>query len=123
MARPEFVPSSEDLELAEKLSGYGVPYEQIAALVGGGIDVQTLTKHCGKQLALGKAKANSKVGMTLFQKAVDGDTTAAIWWSKTQMGWKEAKTIELEHSGHIETTKPIEQLTDDELANIASGGS
>jgi hypothetical protein len=43
----------------------------------------------------GKAKANSKIGQTLFQKATGGDTTAMIWWSKTQMGWKETKEVEV----------------------------
>jgi hypothetical protein len=110
MARPEFVPSQEDRELAETLSGYGVPYEQIAVLVGGGIDVQTLTKHCGTELIKGKAKASTKVGMTLFQKVMDGDTTAAIWWSKTQMGWKETKAVEVEHSGTIDTVKTLDDF-------------
>jgi len=90
-------PTDADRKQVEALSGYGVPIEQIAALVCGGIDADTLTKHFRTELNLGKAKANSKVGQTLFQKAVGGDTTAAIWWSKTQMRWKE--TVVNEHGG------------------------
>jgi len=30
----------------------------------------------------------------LFNKAVNGDTTAAIFWAKTQMGWKETNVQE-----------------------------
>jgi hypothetical protein len=45
----------------------------------------------------GKAKANSQVGRTLFQKATSGDTTAMIWWTKTQMKWSETQKVE--HTG------------------------
>ena len=40
-------------------------------------------------------KANAQVGKTLFQKVMAGDTTAAIWWSKTQMRWAETQKHEL----------------------------
>lgn len=43
----------------------------------------------------GKAKANGQIGKTLFQKAMGGDTTAMIWWSKTQMRWKEVQQHEI----------------------------
>ena len=87
--RPEFEPTPEERKQAEAMAGYGVPHDNIAALIRGGIDSDTLKKHFKQELAQGKAKANAKVGQTLFQKATAGDTTAAIWWSKTQMGWKE----------------------------------
>lgn len=93
MGRPSFKPTQEERKMAETLSGFGVPIEQIAALVRHGIDAETLRKHFKRELTIGKAKANAKVGQTLYQKATSGDdTTAAIWWSKTQMGWKEDKT-------------------------------
>ena len=47
------------------------------------------------ELVSGKAKANGQVGKTLFQKVMAGDTTAAIWWSKTQMRWAETQKHEL----------------------------
>jgi hypothetical protein len=96
MARPEFEPTESDRKLVESMSGYGVPYDQIAALVGDGIHRETLAKHFEKELIQGKAKANAKVSKTLFQKIVDdNDTTAMIWWTKTQMGWKETKEVEV----------------------------
>ena len=94
MARPRFKPTDEERKMVETMSGYGVPFAQIAALTGGGIDEDTLNKHFKRELVQGKAKANSKVGQTLYQKATGGDTSAMIWWSKTQMGWKETQVQE-----------------------------
>lgn len=88
-----FVPTAEERKQVEAMAGYGVPHDHIAALVREGIDSDTLKKHFKTELMQGKAKANAKVGQTLFQKATAGDTTAAIWWSKTQMGWKDSITI------------------------------
>lgn len=88
-----FVPTAEERKQVEAMAGYGVPHDNIAAIVREGIDSDTLKKHFKKELSQGKAKANAKVGQTLFQKATSGDTTAAIWWSKTQMGWKDSVQI------------------------------
>lgn len=91
-----FVPTPEERRQVEAMAGYGVPHEQIAVLIGeDGIDADTLKKHFKNELMQGKAKANAKVGQTLFQKATSGDTTAAIWWSKTQMGWKDTQSHEI----------------------------
>ena len=95
--RPEFEPTDAERKQVEALSGYGLPLDQIAVLVRKGISVDTLTKHFAEELISGKAKANSQVGRTLFQKATGGDTTAMIWWTKTQMKWSEPQKVE--HTG------------------------
>jgi hypothetical protein len=95
--RPAFVPTDEERKQVEAMSGYGVPIEQIGALVRDGIGVDTLRAHFSPELIAGKSKANAKVGQTLFQKVMAGDTTAAIWWSKTQMRW--AETVKQEITG------------------------
>jgi len=95
--RPAFSPTDEERRQVEALSGYGLPQEQIAILIRGGIHLDTLRTHFATELVAGKAKANGQIGKTLFQKAISGDTTAAIWWSKTQMRWKEVQ--QHEHTG------------------------
>ena len=102
--RPEFEPTDAERKQVEALSGYGLPIDQIAVLVRDGIHVETLRKHFATELQSGKAKANAQVGKTLFQKVMAGDTTAAIWWSKTQMRWKE--TQHHEHSSPDGTMSP-----------------
>lgn len=92
--RKPFAPSDKDRERVEAMAGYGVPHEQIASLVGDGIHKETLYKYFRRELDQGKAKANVKIGQTLFQQAVNGNTAAAIWWSKSQMGWRETQQID-----------------------------
>lgn len=93
--RKPFEPTDAERKQVEAMSGYGLPFEQIAILVRDGIDADTLRKYFSKELLAGKAKANSGVGRTLYQKAMGGDTTAMIWWSKTQMRWAETQKHEL----------------------------
>lgn len=94
--RPEFVPTAEERKRVEQLSGFGVPMEQIAALIRHGIHIDTLRARFQEEIVAGKAKANAAVGQTLFQRATSGeDTTAAIWWSKTQMRWAETQKHEV----------------------------
>ena len=93
--RPAFEPTAAERKQVEALSGYGLPIEQIAVLVRDGIHIDTLRAHFSTELVSGKAKANGQVGKTLFQKVMAGDTTAAIWWSKTQMRWAETQKHEV----------------------------
>ena len=94
--RKPFEPTDHERKQVEALAGYGLPIEQIAVLVRDGIDYDTLRKHFAQELISGKAKANAQVGKTLFQKVMAGDTTAAIWWSKTQMRWAETQKHEVD---------------------------
>ena len=93
--RPAFEPTDTERKQVEALSGYGLPIDQIGALIRDGISVDTLRAHFAGEMQSGKAKANAQVGKTLFQKVMAGDTTAAIWWSKTQMRWAETQKHEL----------------------------
>lgn len=91
--RKPFEPTAREREQVEAMAGYGVPHDQIACLVRDGIHHETLYKYFRKDLDQGKAKANAKIGQTLFQQAVNGNTSAAIWWSKSQMGWRETNNM------------------------------
>ena len=95
--RPAFDPTDAERKQVEAMSGYGVPFEQIAVLIGDGISLDTLRTYFPNELVRGKAKANAQVGKGIFQKAMGGDTTAMIWWSKSQMRW--AETQKHEHTG------------------------
>ena len=77
----------------ETSAGLGLPHEQIAALIG--IDDKTLRKHYRVELDVGKAKASANIARSLYNKAMKGDTTAMIWWTKAQMKWSETVKQEL----------------------------
>ena len=89
------VPTPELQKLVESSSGLGLPHESIAVLVG--IDDKTLRKYYRSELDMGKAKANGQIAKTLYSKAVAGDTTSLIWWTKSQMRWSE--TVKQEVTG------------------------
>ena len=120
--RKPFEPTDAERRQVEAMSGYGVPFEQIAALIRDGVHVDTLREKFPAELVTGKAKANAQVGKGVFQKAMAGDTTAMIWWTKTQMGWKEPPR-QLEHTGKDGAPIAVahitaEDLSDDQLAAI-----
>jgi len=89
----EHIPTDETRKLVESTSGLGLPQEQIAILVD--LDEKTLRKYYRVELDLGKAKANGQIAKTLFSKATSGDTTALIWWTKTQLRWSETTKTEV----------------------------
>jgi hypothetical protein len=88
-------PTAETRKLVESSSGLGLPHESIAVLIG--IDDKTLRKYYRHELDMGKAKANGQIAKTLYSKAVAGDTTSLIWWTKSQMRWSE--TVKNEVTG------------------------
>lgn len=94
MARPTFKPTDEQRRQVEHLAAFGIPIEQMLCLVfdknGKPISENTLRKHFKTELATGQVKANAKIARTLFDKAVNGDTTAMIFWLKTRARWKES---------------------------------
>ena len=42
----------------------------------------------------GRAKAAAQVGQSLLSQALNGNLTAAIFYAKTQMGWREVQQID-----------------------------
>jgi hypothetical protein len=57
--RPSHVLTDETNNLVESLSGFGIPQDEIARLVG--IDPKTLRFHYADQIELGSIKATAKV--------------------------------------------------------------
>lgn len=96
VGKPAHVPTEKLRQIAYDASGYGLPHEQIAVLVG--VDDTTLRIHYRKELDEGKAQAHNKVSKTLFEKAVSGDTSAMIWWSKAQLRWSETTKQEIDQT-------------------------
>jgi hypothetical protein len=73
----------------------GAPKYIIAEIIG--IDDETLTKHYKFELSTAKAIAIERIGKTVYQQALDGDSKAQALYLKTQgasQGWIEKQVIE-----------------------------
>ena len=92
--KPSFKPTGEERTLVEQMAAVGIPQEGISRVVRDGIDPKTLRKYFRAELDTGGVKANAKVAGALYNKAIKGDTTAAIWWTKARMGWSEKRVVE-----------------------------
>jgi hypothetical protein len=94
--------------------------EQISAYFGIDSDTFTAIKQRDPEVLRsykrGKAKAILDIGGNLIEKAKGDNIAAAIFYLKTQAGWKE--TIDLSSSDG--TMTPAKQMTDAELSKIAS---
>lgn len=90
-------PTSEQRATVQSLAQFGIPQAQIAAHVG--ISEPTLRAHYRAELDAGALAANVKVATNLFNIATGAkgspkeQTTAAIFWAKTRMGWKETQDV------------------------------
>lgn len=87
MSRSPHVPTAQTRELVQNHATVGTTQEHIARILG--IDLKTLRKWYRDELDLGLDNANIAIGGALFNKAIDGDTTAMIFWLKTRAGWRE----------------------------------
>jgi len=89
MGRYAFDPDGKERAFVEAMTAYGVPQAEMAAVIG--ISVAVLGDRFRQELDTAVPKANSKVAESLFQKAINGDTTAMIFWLKCRARWKEPR--------------------------------
>lgn len=89
---PPHDPTRTTRELVALHTMSGTRQELIADIIG--IDPKTLRKYYRAELDQSKAKANATIGGVLFNKAKAGDTAAAIFWMKTQAGWRETQQVD-----------------------------
>lgn len=97
-------PTETNRNDVERLAGLGLPQHMIAAFIG--IADKTLSKHYELEILRGKAHAGAKVAQCLFDQCMSGNTTALIFWAKTQMQWKETT---------VQETVSYSDLSDEEL--------
>lgn len=107
-------PTDDQRKMVSQMAAVGIPQEQIArAIVEGGMAVETLQKYFGEELEVSAIKANAKVAGSMYNRAINGDTAAAKWWSACRMGWKETQAKEISGPGGT----PIENKWTVEFVN------
>lgn len=89
--KPPHEPTKYTRDTVQMHALVGTPQEDIARVLG--IDSKTLRKWYREELDTAKARANATIGGALFNKAKAGDTTAMIFWMKTQAGWREKHDV------------------------------
>jgi uncharacterized protein (DUF2126 family) len=99
------IPSEASRQLVQLHSSIGTPQPQIAEILS--ITKPTLRKHYRRELDLAQAQANAAIGGMLFNKAKNGDVTAAIFWMKTRARWSERH----EHTGADGGAIQLEDVT------------
>lgn len=91
--KPPHQPTDQTRKTVRAMAGYGVPHEGIAAVIG--IDAKTLRKWYRHELDTATVEANAKIAESLFKQAIDGNTSAAIFWLKARAGWREKQEIDV----------------------------
>jgi len=117
MARPKWEPP--DLKIVEKMASQGLSQRDIAAALGISEDTLGRRKKDNADFAAaikkGKALGITTVTSELMKQIKAGNTTAAIFFLKTQAGWKETTVLELPPD------KKLEDMSDEELLAIIQG--
>ena len=111
--------NQEHAKIVQSLAQYGVPHAQIAAHIG--VSKNTLLALYSKEIEEGAVTTNNKIAKRLFEKAMDGDTTALIFWCKTRMGWRETQKVDLTSSDGSMSPSPAIDLsgkTQEELLEL-----
>lgn len=104
-----FKPTESDIQTIERLAGYGLTMEQIAAVFDRTSKTFQRLKDKDPEFAAaidrGVRKANDAVAQTAYQMAISGKVPAmTMFWLKCRARWKEV--THHEHSG----TLTLEQL-------------
>jgi len=89
--KPPHAPTEATRQTVQLHTTVGTTQADIARVLD--IDEKTLRKYYRDELDLAKAKANATIGGALFNRAKSGDTSAMIFWMKTQAGWREKTDI------------------------------
>ncbi len=93
-----------DLDEVEKLASHGLTYDQIAAKLG--IGSSTLYKkkreliEFTEAIKKGKASGIGRVANKLFDMAMEGNVTAAIFLLKARAGWRDQGPVIEIHNEH-----------------------
>jgi hypothetical protein len=74
--RPAYQPTDKDRRIAEALSGWSIPQDRIARVIG--VDPKTLRKHFADELEMGSAKLEAQLAQNLLRIAQGQDRQALI---------------------------------------------
>ena len=120
--RPPLRPTEESRRFVGSLvTVLNVTHRQVAQVMG--LAVGTLRKHYREELDRAKVEVDIAVGETFIAKCLGGtgregderdwrkaDTKALIWYTKTQLGWREKTDVELNGGLTIKIGKEFKDI-------------
>lgn len=116
-----------DMKQVERLAARGLTLEQIATSLG--ISRRTLfskkkqNKEFAEALERGQVQGLEEVANQLFEQAMNGNTTAMIFYLKTRGGWSEKMNISVGGNGdpikHEVTSEELRALPYEKLIKLA----
>ncbi len=115
----KYDPSEQARHMVKKMAAFGFTLKQIADVIR--VGVSSLQKHFKNELESGHVEANFLVANRLFEMAINGDTTACIFWCKTRLKWKETSRHEhaFDPTGTGKDDLPsLDKLDEDDLATL-----
>lgn len=112
MARPRKKINEEQLPEIEALAAY-LSLEQVADYLGMSkvtfYEIMERQPEVSERYKKGKARAIGAVAKGLVQQAREGNTSAAMFYLKTQAGWRETSVHD--HQSSDGSMKPVERIT------------
>ncbi len=122
VGRPKFVVTKDMCERAEAYASQGLTSEQIALALGIGestlYDKQNEFKEFAEAIKRGKGRGIQRVTNKLYEKALEGDNTAMIFYLKNRAGWQD----KIEKETIVEQRQVIDltRISDNELSKLKS---
>ena len=83
------------------------------------LSAETIQQHYHDEMVYGRQKAMAEVVGSLAQRAVAGSDTAAIWLTKTRLGWSEKSQLDV--NANVQMTVQRNELVA-ELAGLLTKG-
>lgn len=95
----------------------GFPREQVCAALK--ISPETLAEHYHEEMTHGRTNIMAEVVGSLAQRAIAGSDTAAIWLTKTRLGWSDRQQVDM--NANVEVVHHRGELVS-ELAGLIQKG-
>jgi hypothetical protein len=129
--RPPHKPSKMNRKFVKTMLGAGLKQSQVCAMLE--ISEPTFRKHYNREIETAEAEVHALVGQSLVFNAIGGpekdwtkaNMSAAIFYAKTRMGWKEASqdfgVMTIKVIGGLPETPPADESPADESPADESG--
>ena len=103
-------PTADQRRMVEAMSAYGIPQDDIALVIQ--VDRNTLAKYYRRELDEATAKANAKVAERLYDRAINGDVKAMMFWLERRAGdaWRNKPVVQLMPGDVTIDMNPVELL-------------